>query len=188
LIPLPGRLLVYNPVDGSTKTLLEDLNFANGVAVSHDQSYVLVNETGTYRVICYWIAGPRQGQSEPFIEHLPAFPDNISTGLDGRFWVALVSPRNPLLDSISDKPFVRKVVQRLPAFLRPQAEAYGHLIAINGAGEVVQDLQDPAGGYPVNTSAVETESYTYTAQRYTFTCPNDSIIYSYQAGVAMEEC
>jgi len=109
-----GRLLVFDPADGKTKTLLDGLNFANGVAVSHDQTYVLINETGNYRVIRYWLTGPHKGQAEPFIEELPGFPDNISTGFDGRFWVALVSPRNPLLDKFSDKPLIRKIMQRMP--------------------------------------------------------------------------
>lgn len=156
-----GRLLVFDMADGSTKTLADNLNFANGVAVSHDQSYVLVNETGSYRVIRYWLTGPQKGQAESFIEGLPAFPDNISTGLGGRFWVALVSPRNALIDNFSDKPFMRKVIQRMPAFLRPKAESYGHIIAVDRDGKVVEDLQDPNGSYPMNTSVTETEDYLY---------------------------
>ncbi len=156
-----GRLLVFDRAEGTAKTLLDDLNFANGVALGHDQSYVLVNETGNYRVIRYWLTGPKSGQAEPFIEELPAFPDNISTGLGGRFWVALVSPRNALLDKLSDQPFLRKVLQRLPAFLRPQAIAYGHIISVDGDGKVVEDLQDPNGSYPINTSVAETEDYLY---------------------------
>ena len=156
-----GRLLVFDMADGSAKTLVDDLNFANGVAVSHDQTYVLVNETGSYRVIRYWLTGPQKGQAESFIEGLPAFPDNISTGLGGRFWVALVSPRNALIDNLSDKPFMRKVIQRMPAFLRPKAESYGHIIAVDRDGKVVEDLQDPNGSYPMNTSVTETEAYLY---------------------------
>ena len=156
-----GRLLVYDPADGTTRTLLTGLNFANGVAVSHDQSYELVNETGSYRVMRYWLTGPKKGQAEPFLEALPAFPDNLSSGFDGRFWLAMVSPRNPLLDKLSDKPFIRKVVQRLPAFLRPKATHYGHIIALDQQGRVVMDLQDPAGTYPMNTSVTETRNYLY---------------------------
>lgn len=156
-----GRLLVFNPTDGSVQTLLDDLNFANGVAVSYDQTYVLVNETGTYRVIRYWLSGSQKGQSETFLKDLPAFPDNISTGLDNRFWVALVSPRSALLDQLSDKPFMRKVIQRLPAFLRPKAQPYGHIIAVDSSGNVVQNLQDPQGTYPLNTAVTETEGYLY---------------------------
>ncbi len=156
-----GRLLAYHPDTGTATTLVDGLNFANGVAVSHDQSYVLVNETGNYRVLRYWIAGSRNGHLEPLIENLPSFPDNISTGNAGRFWVAFVSPRNALLDGLSDQPFLRKMIQRLPAFLRPKAVAFGHIIAIDGNGSVVEDLQDPAGTYPINTSVTETPEYLY---------------------------
>lgn len=156
-----GRLLVYDPSTKETKTLLDGLNFANGVAVSHNQKFVLVNETGSYQVVRYWISGPENGKSEVFAHSLPSFPDNISTGLDGRYWIALVSPRNPLLDGLSLKPFMRKVIQRLPAFLRPKAIAYGHIIAIDKTGLVKEDLQDPDGGYPINTSVTETEDYLY---------------------------
>jgi sugar lactone lactonase YvrE len=156
-----GRLLVYDPETGAAKTLLDGLTFANGVAVSHDQHSVLVNETGGYRIIRVWIKGPKKGKHETLIDSLPSFPDNISTGIDGRYWVAFVSPRNPLADKLSDKPFMRKVIQRMPAFMRPQAVAYGHIIAIDDKGKVLIDLQDPDGSYPINTSAVETQDYIY---------------------------
>jgi hypothetical protein len=49
----------------------------------------------------------------------------------------------------------------MPAFLRPKAKAYGHIIAIDETGLVVEDLQDPDGGYPINTSVTETEDLLY---------------------------
>jgi len=156
-----GRLLVYDPTTAKATALLKGLNFANGVAVSHDQTYVLVNETGNYRVIRYWLAGPKKGTAEPLIENLPGFPDNISTGLDGRFWVALISPRNKLMDNLADKPFLRTVVQRMPPWVRPKAVAYGHIIAVDGTGAVVADLQDSNTRYPQNTSVRETKDYLY---------------------------
>jgi sugar lactone lactonase YvrE len=156
-----GRLLVYDPSTGVARTLLDGLNFANGVAVSHDQSYVLVNETGGYKVIRFWIEGPKKGKFETLIGSLPSFPDNISTGHDGRYWLAFVSPRNPLVDKLAGKPFMRKVIQRMPAFMRPKAVAYGHIIAIDSKGKVLVDLQDPDGSYPINTSVIETKDYIY---------------------------
>jgi len=121
----------------------------------------LVNDTGSYRVIRFWISGPRKGTSEPLVEGLPAFPDNISAGVDGRYWVAFVSPRNPVIDRFSNRPFLRKVIQRMPAFLRPKAVPYGHVMAIDDNGKVVADLQDPKGAYPLNTSVTETGDYLY---------------------------
>ncbi len=156
-----GRLLVYDPSSGEVKTLLKGLNFPNGVAVSHDQTFILVNETGSYKIIRYWIDDLKRGQVEVFINELPSFPDNISRGLCGRFWVALISPRNPVIDKLAENPFMRKVVQRLPLFLRPKAVSYGHIIAIDGEGNILEDLQDPHGKYPMNTSVIETKDYLY---------------------------
>ena len=154
-----GRLLCYDPATRKASTLMRGLNFANGVAISHDQKYVLVNETGSYRVVRYWLTGSKKGTSEPIIDDLPAFPDNITRGLDGRFWVALISPRNKLVDSLCEKPFLRKVIQRMPQFMRPRAVAYGHIIAIDGNGRVLEDLQDPNTQYPQNTSVRETKDF-----------------------------
>jgi sugar lactone lactonase YvrE len=156
-----GRLIVYDPSTREAATLIDGLNFANGVAVSPDQTFVLVNETGSYRVIKYWISGPKQGTWEPLIEALPSFPDNISAGYGGRFWIALVAPRNALLDSLSNRPFLRKMVHRIPEPLRPKAVHYGHIIAINKDGQVVENYQDPDAACPVNTSVTETGSYIY---------------------------
>ncbi len=156
-----GRLLEFDPRTGLTKMLLDGFNFANGVAISHNQKYILINETGNYRIHKYWLAGDKKGQSEVILDQLPAFPDNINTGQNGRFWLALVSPRNSLLDMLSDKPFIRKIIQRLPAFVRPKAVPYGHIIAIDGEGNILKNLQEPQASYPINTSVTETENYLY---------------------------
>ena len=156
-----GRLLVYNPADQSTQVLMSGLNFANGVAVDSQSRFVLVNETGSYRIHKYWISGERQGQSDILIDNLPGFPDNIVRGVDDRFWVGLVSPRNSALDNLSDSPFIRKIVQRLPAFMRPQAQLYSHVFAMDGQGNVLQSLQDPSGDYHTNTGALETNNWLY---------------------------
>jgi sugar lactone lactonase YvrE len=156
-----GRLLVYNPIDQSTNTLMKGLNFANGVATDANSQYVLVNETGSYRIHKYWLQGDKAGQSEVIIDNLPGFPDNIVRGRNGRFWVGLVSPRSAALDKLSASPFIRKIVQRLPAALRPKAELYSHVFAINGEGEVLVSLQDPNGEHHTNTGALETDDWLY---------------------------
>lgn len=156
-----GRLLVWDPATGKATTLVAGLNFANGVAMSHEQTSVLVVETGSYRVLRHWLDGPKRGLTEPLIEALPGFPDNIKPGRDGRYWVALISPRNKMVDALSGWPFIRKMVQRLPAFVRPKATFYGHIVAVDGTGKVVADLQDPAGTFRLNTSVLETKDYLY---------------------------
>ncbi|MCH8072199.1 MAG: SMP-30/gluconolactonase/LRE family protein [Proteobacteria bacterium] len=151
-----GRIFEFDPATGNTIVIADGLNFANGVAISDDQQYLLFNETGHYRVWRYWLEGPRRGQREVVIENLPGFPDNVNNGLNGRFWIGLVAPRNDLLDELSNKPWLRKVTQRLPAFLRPKAEPSSHIIAITGDGQVLMNLQDSAATVPALTGAFET--------------------------------
>jgi sugar lactone lactonase YvrE len=158
-----GRLLVYDPVDQSTSVLMTGLNFANGVATDINSEYVLVNETGSYRIHKYWLKGDMAGQSEVIIDNLPGFPDNVVRGRDGRFWVGLVSPRSKALDDLSGSPFLRKILQRFPAFMRPQAVAYSHVFAMNGDGDVLTSLQDPEGTYHTNTGALETDNWLYVS-------------------------
>ncbi|HJT67095.1 MAG TPA: SMP-30/gluconolactonase/LRE family protein [Pyrinomonadaceae bacterium] len=74
-----GRLLAWDPKTQKARTLLPGMYFANGVAVSPDQSFVLAVETGMYRVQRYWLTGPKQGQADVFIDNLPGFPDGISS-------------------------------------------------------------------------------------------------------------
>lgn len=139
-----GRFLAYDPKTKATRVLLRDLYFANGVAVSPDQSFVLVNDTGAYRVRRYWLQGPNAGQSDVFIDNLPGFPDGISSdGRDG-FWLALVNRRDSGLDFLLPHPFLRKVVWRLPSFLQPNIKRYAFALGLDRNGRVVQNLQDPS--------------------------------------------
>ena len=156
-----GLIVAWNPADGTARIMLDGLNFANGVAVSEDQQYLLIAETGSYRILKHWLAGPNASETEVLIDNLPGFPDNINNGLNGRFWVGLVSPRSAPLDRYSDSPFVRRIMQRLPAFVRPKPIPSSHVIAINGEGEVLMDLQDPRATYPMLTGVLETRTRLY---------------------------
>lgn len=136
-----GRLLVFDPQTKQVDMLLEQLYFANGVATSSDSSFILVNETTNYRVLKYYLKGDKKGQTEVFIDNLPGFPDGISSGSDGIYWLTLISPRNPIIDKLSDQPFIRKSIARLPEFLQPAPERYAAILGLNQNGEVVYNFQ-----------------------------------------------
>jgi sugar lactone lactonase YvrE len=151
-----GRVYRYNPNNNETTIVMDGLNFANGVAVSEDQSYLLIIETASYRVWKHWLSGPDVGSNEVIIDNLPGFPDNINNGKNGSFWIGLVAPRNQLLDELAGKPWIRKIVQRLPASFRPKAEPSSHVISVSGDGEVLMNLQDTAATVPALTGVYET--------------------------------
>jgi sugar lactone lactonase YvrE len=162
-----GRVLAYDPVSGRTRIVAHGLSFANGIALSSDGHTLLVNETGRYRI---WKIDGRANdlnvqsgspQARILIDNLPGYPDNLMSGRDGRIWVGLFRPRNPAADSLAERPFVRKILLRLPRFLLPLGKPYGHVFAIDEDGRVTIDLQDPSGAYPETTGATETADRLY---------------------------
>lgn len=156
-----GRVLAYRPQTGRTSVVLDSLYFANGVAVAPGGGHLLVAETGAYRIRRVRIRGPETGRSEVLRSNLPGFPDGISTGPDGRFWVALASRRSRLLDFLMPRPFLRKVLLRIPGFLRPGPARHGFVIALDDEGRIVHNLQDPGGAYAPVTSAVRVGEWLY---------------------------
>jgi sugar lactone lactonase YvrE len=139
-----GRLLAWDSKTQKARTLLREIYFANGVAVSPDQSFVLVSETGMYRVRRFWLTGPKAGQADIFVDNLPGFPDGISSNGKDKFWLALVTPRQALFDRLLPHPFLRKVVYRLPKVLQPAPKRYSFVVAFDPQAHVVENLQNGA--------------------------------------------
>ena len=159
-----GRLISYDPITYETNVLLEDLYFANGVAISPDQSFILVNETSEYRIQKVWITGKELGQSEILMENMPGIPDGISSSGRGIYWVAFPSLRKSIIDNMADKPFIRKMIMRLPESLQPAPERYGFIIGIDGEGSVIYNLQDPnPDSFSPITSVEEHDGFLYLA-------------------------
>jgi len=156
-----GRLLSYDPATQETALLADGLYFANGVAVDVRQEFVLVVETGKYRILRYWLTPERRGEIDVFVDNLPGFPDGVSAGSRDIFWVAIATPRDALLDDLLPRPFWRKVIARLPAFLRPGVQRHSFVLGINREGEVVYNLQDPDGVYSPITSVQEANNFLY---------------------------
>ena len=139
-----GKLIQYDPYTKKTTLLLDSLYFANGVAVSDDGKFLLFNETYDFSISKYWLKGPKAGTREKILINAPGFPDGISTGSNGVFWVAMFTPRNAVLDALSSKPFMRKIVYRLPEFLQPAPVRHAFVIGIDSNGRVIYNLQDPS--------------------------------------------
>jgi len=161
-----GRLIEYDPVTQEAQTLLDGLNFANGIAVGPGGEFVLVNETGSYQIVRYWLRGPKVGQHDLFMQNLPGFPDNLSFAEaddgQGRFWIALFGPRNAQLDSLSNRPWMRSLVYRLPEFLHPKPKRYAMVIGVDTEGRVLHNLQhDAPNSYAPITGVEENNGRLY---------------------------
>ncbi|MES5820225.1 SMP-30/gluconolactonase/LRE family protein [Streptomyces sp. RG80] len=152
-----GRLLRLAPGSETPEVLLEGLQFANGLAPSGDESFLVVAETGAYRLTRHWLTGPKAGSSEPFVENLPGMPDNIwRGGPDGPIWVSLAGPRVPPLDLLHRAaPAARRTAARLAvrAPFRPTGTI--GVLAVDDHGETVHHLTRRHSGFRMVTSVCE---------------------------------
>jgi sugar lactone lactonase YvrE len=150
-----GRLLRRTP-DGVVTELLGGLEFANGVALAADGSYVAVAETGACRLQRVWLTGERAGRSEVFVDGLSGYPDNIALGSDGLVWVALPSPRTPVLTAVQRMPApVRRAVSGIPERMQPRPQRTVSVVALDDDGRVVRELRGEIDGFTVLTGVRE---------------------------------
>lgn len=134
-----GRLLRRN-TDGTVDVLIEQLAFANGVALAADESYIAVAETAGRTVVRRWLIGPRAGETDHLAADLPGYPDNIALGSDGLIWVTVASPKDPVVERLMRSPMtVRRGVARLPERIQPRPKRTVRVMALDDGGRVVHD-------------------------------------------------
>lgn len=151
-----GGLYCREP-DGTVRTLVPGLYFANGLTLTADGSALVFVELLARRLMKYWLAGPNAGSVTPLAEHLPGLPDNLSTGADGRIWCAFVAPANPQADRLAQgPPLIRKLLWRLPARLMPKPEPVVWVAAFDAdTGKPVAGLRTVHSGFEQVTGMVE---------------------------------
>lgn len=156
-----GRLMRRTP-DGSVEVLLEHLQFANGVALADDESFLVFAETAAYRLSRYQLTGPDAGRRRVLADNLPGFPDNIGRGSGGVTWVTLASPRDPALDALLRRgPLLRRALSRLPERWQPGPRRTAWVLGVDDDGRVVADLQAPGENYSFVTGVVEYDGVLY---------------------------
>lgn len=171
-----GRVIAQDPNTLVARVAIAGMCFPNGIEFSRDGKTMYLSETGTYRILAIDLAklslvrtaagdngvptldqALKQGAARVFVDNLPGFPDNLTRSASNRLWVGLTKPRSPVIDGVAAYPFMRQLTLRLPRFLWPVPKAYGHVIAYDERGTVVDDLQDSSGTYPETTSATEAD-------------------------------
>jgi sugar lactone lactonase YvrE len=160
-----GRVLVYEPATARASLMIGGLCFPNGVALSGDQQHLYIAETGEYRIWKLSVAArgldgrsalaSGDPRARVIASNLPGFPDNLTRSADGRLWTGLTKPRSAAIDGMASKPWLRALTLRLPKALWPVPPSYGHVIAFDEDGQVVADLQDPAGGLAETSGVTE---------------------------------
>lgn len=159
-----GRLLVYDPKDGTTRTLLEGYRYANGVCMAHDGKSLFFAESWACRVHRYWLEGPKAGTAECVIRDMPGYPDNINRASGGHYWMAWLGMRTPSFDLSLRHPDMRKrMTRRLPQddWLFPNINT-GGVVKFDESGTIIETLGDLSGvSHPMVTSMREHKGYLF---------------------------
>ncbi len=174
-----GRVIVLDPETLKSRVAIAGLCFPNGIAFTPDGQSLYLVETGRYRILKIdlprLMSGPQEGagiipsidemvahgMATMLIDNLPGYPDNLMHSHRGHIWVGLTKPRSRLADELASHPTLRAVALRVPRFLWPRTKAYGHVLAFDAQGKVIDDLQDPTGAYPDTAGATEIDDMLY---------------------------
>jgi sugar lactone lactonase YvrE len=152
-----GRLIRLAP-GGRPEVVLDGLAFANGVALSADEAFVAVAETGGRCVTRHHLTGALAGTTDLLVGDLPGYPDNISRGSDGLVWVSIASPVDPVVERLFRMPLpLRRAATRIPERLQPAPKQTVRVQAFDDTGALVHDLDVPADGYHMVTGVREHE-------------------------------
>lgn len=148
----PTGYVARRDPDGTVSKIAEGFVYTNGLALSPDEDFLLIAETGRARVHRLWLTGEKAGKTEVFLENLPGYPDNIEAMSDGTYWMAFASPRVPA-EVLMPYPFLRKIIWRLGPLVRPAPIEHGIVVQFNSTGKILRVLQDPDGRLGITTGA-----------------------------------
>ena len=149
---MTGRLLSYSPKTKQTTVHVENLFFANGVALGPNEEFVLVNETGTGQIHRYWLKGNKANTQDLFVEALPGNPDNISFNGSDIFWVAMPSKKDPKIDELASKPWIRTMIAGLPLAAIKTEHDQAFILGLDVNGKVKYNLQSDSHRFRSVTS------------------------------------
>lgn len=172
-----GKVCAYDPATGESWVIASGFSGANGIAISFDGRYLYVCETMEYsiwRIPIETRHGTKGNGAELFLSNLPCCVDNLTRGLDGRYWVGLVAPRIASWDNLLGSVPKRKILLRYSSIADPsdpaaQAETgVAAVFAFDDDGKVCAFLMAENSPYFSVTGATETEDRLYLhANNYT---------------------
>ena len=167
-----GTLYAYDTRTGETQMLLDELYFANGVALTQDESAVLVVETPRYRIRRLWLTGAKAGTSDIFADRLPGLADGITSDRQGNQYVTIQTLRTTLIDEIlHPRPWAKAMLAKLPKSLWVRPKPYGLVIVYDETGKLITSLHDPQGEVVFSVA----NAVPYQDKLYLGTLSNDAI-------------
>lgn len=151
-----GKLLKYQPATGELTKLMGGLYYANGVALSPDQSSVMVIDTTSQTIHRHWLTGPKTGSNDVFFGGIPGAGDNMLYSKEtNSYWVAVVfgMPSMRLMYTIARSKLLTQIMTRLPPKLLPRGKRFGGVLELDLDGNVKRAFFDMDGSHVATVSS-----------------------------------
>ena len=138
-----GRLLEYDPVADKVTVLASGFRFSNGLGVAGDESYLIMNETGGFRIWKYHLKGSQKGEMEVIVSKMPGYPDGLScspsTGQCFSVMPSSIVPLHKLTAKLPDfmDVLLRHLLLALPRKLAPVSVCVISILLSFSLSEVV---------------------------------------------------
>jgi sugar lactone lactonase YvrE len=159
-----GRLFKFDLVTKSLTVEIADLKFANGIALSKDQSFLVVNECSERRIRKYYITGRKAGRNEIFVQDIGGYNDNIKADGEGNFLVGLFSATAPEITIVQTYP---KIQNNFLTFVPPlnalsMIPSMGLVKKIDERGRTVTVYSDTTAQFALQVSEADIhDGYLY---------------------------
>jgi len=142
-----GRLFKLNLTTGALTVEIDDLRFANGIAVGKNEEFLAVNECSARKIRKYYLKGRKAGQNEVMVEDIGGYNDNIRPDGNGNFYVGLFSYASEELSAILDYP---KLQQLALTYIPPLntlglIDTAGLVKKIDSKGRVLEEIRSANG-------------------------------------------
>jgi len=144
-----GRLFKLNLTTGALTVEIDDLRFANGIAVGKDEEFLAVNECSARKIRKYFLKGRKAGRNEVMVEDIGGYNDNIRPDGNGNFYVALFSYTSEEMSAILDYPKLQDLAITYIPPLNTLAliESAGLIKKIDSKGRVLEEIRSANGTF-----------------------------------------
>ena len=151
-----GQLLLFDPTTLETTSIVQNVAYANGVALSEHEDFVLIVESSNARVLRHWLVGEKAGTTDVFIDNLPAIPDGITRSKfnSNSFWIAFVAPISPLPKLLAKFPKIRTLLSHhILSLYSLVSKSFGGVMRVDSDGKMLQSYFNPLGDIISSTSS-----------------------------------
>lgn len=132
-----GAVLRLDLAEGEGRILADGLAWPSGLLVEPDRS-VIVSEASRHRLLR--ITGDGRTKPQPVLSNLPGYPSRLTRATGGGAWLALMAPRNRLVElALTETAYRRDMMATVPRdlWIAPQMSSGNSFLEPLQCGGVV---------------------------------------------------